>query len=224
MQVFLFWKQCFLIGWSFLIDQGPIRTIRTINRRSGRLIEPLIGLIVQHIAGLYIIYVWYIYHILYIYIVDKSSMMTSTTRWGCWTSTSWCNWWVCISTSFKIRLRHDDFHYTLPPSMLIYASSAKSQRNKASRFEHSAEERRWQNKADLMTHLQRRRSSSSCSLGPAAAACRWGRGRLQKEGGRCTQPVERGERAQQLHSRTASDGWVGVGVGVRTEERVGMRL
>jgi len=34
-------------------------------------------------------------------------------------------------------------------------------------------ERRWQSKADLMARLQRR-SSSSCSLGPAAS--RWGRG------------------------------------------------
>ena len=39
-----------------------------------------------------------------------------------------------------------DFHCKLPPSIFIYASSAKSQ-----------------NKADLMTHLQRR-NSSSCSL------------------------------------------------------------
>jgi len=82
------------------------------------------------------------------------------------TSTTWCNWWVCTSTSFRIRPRHDDLHCKLPPLIFIYASSAKSQRNKASRFEHSAEERRWQkwqNKADLMTHLQRR-SSFSCSL------------------------------------------------------------
>jgi len=53
---------------SFLIDLVPFRTIRTINR-------PLIGLIVQHIAGLYkyISYmygIYIIYHILYIYIVD----------------------------------------------------------------------------------------------------------------------------------------------------------
>jgi len=57
---------------------------------------------------------------------------------------------------------------------LRFSSTQVQQRAKetTSRFKHSAVERRWQSKADLMAHLERR-SSSSCSLGLAAS--RWGR-------------------------------------------------
>ena len=94
--------------------------------------------------------IYIIYHILYIYIVDIEHISGGSAA-------------IAFSTRAETSGAAEDaepappnatdelapappsgldFHCKLPPLIFIHASSAKSQRNKSSRFEHSAEERR----------------------------------------------------------------------------------